>query len=176
MPMSRHRNCRHLNSHKLNSRRFRRLAGSAIALLALAACADLPPDYSPNFAQVPVVSPDRVVRYRLVPEACLVPDPTDTQLAPRLPPGCANNANLLAMVEKKRDVVHGRKLGAAPAAPSARAAQNYIYGTRGQLGASVGAPTPPAVTPAAVTTEPAPAPAGRSRGVTPTQEPAPTNH
>jgi hypothetical protein len=158
MPMSRHRNCRRVNAHK--PRHFCRVASPAIALLALAACADLPPDYSPNFAQVPVVSPDRVVRYQLVPEACLVPDPTDTQLAPRLPPGCANNANLLAMVEQKRDVVHGRKLGAAPAAPSARAAQRYIYGTRGQLGAAVGTSAPP-VTPAAVSTEPAPAPTNR---------------
>jgi hypothetical protein len=131
------RKCRHLDSHKLTSRHFCRVAGSAIALLALAACADLPPDYSPNFAQVPVVSPDRGARYQLVPESCLVRDPTDTQLGPRLPPGCANNANLLAMVEKKRDLVHGRKLGAAPAAPSARAAQRYIYGTRGQLGAGI---------------------------------------
>jgi hypothetical protein len=155
MPMSRHRNCR-----KLKSRHFCRVAGPAVALLGLAACADLPPDYSPNFAQVPVASPDRVVRYQLVPEACLVPDPTDTQLRPRLPPGCANNANLLAMVEQKRDVVHGRKLGAAPAAPSARAAQRYIYGTRGQLGAAVGTSAPP-VTPAAVSTEPAPAPTNR---------------
>jgi hypothetical protein len=140
------------------SRHFNRLTGSAIILSALAACADLPPDYSPHFVQVPIASPtrpDRIVRYELVPEACLVPDPTDTQLGPRLPPGCANNANLLAMVEKKRDVVHGRKLGAAPAAPSARAAQRYIYGTRGQLGAGVSPPSP-ALAPATVSTEPAP--------------------
>jgi hypothetical protein len=163
MPMSRHRISRHLNSRKFNSRPFWRAAGSAIALVALAACADLPPDYSPHFAQVPVVSPDGVVRSRLVPEACLARDPTDTQLGPRLPPGCANNANLLTMVEQKRDVVHGRKLGAAPAAPSARAAQKYIYGTRGHLGASVGTSPPAAVTPAAVTTEPAPAPAPTNR-------------
>ena len=156
--MFRHRKCRQLDSHKLTSRHFCRVAGSAIALLALAACADLPADYSPNFAQVPVVSPDRVARYQLVPESCLVRDPTDTQLGPRLPPGCANNANLLAMVEKKRDLVHGRKLGAAPAAPSARAAQRYIYGTRGHLGAGITQPSP-AGGPAAVTTEPAPAPA-----------------
>jgi len=156
--MSRHRNFRRLNSPKLNSRHFCRVTCPAIALLGLAACADLPPDYSPNFAQVPVASPDhRTVRHAIVPEACLVQDPTDNQLGARLPPGCANNANLVAMTEKKRDVVHGRKLGAAPAAPSARAAQKYIYGTRGQLGASVGTSTP-AVTPAAVTTEPAPAP------------------
>jgi hypothetical protein len=160
--MFRYRNRCHLNSRKLNSRHFCRAAGPAIALLALAACADLPPDYSPNFAQVPMVSPDGVVRYGLVPEACLVRDPTDTQLGPRLPPGCANNANLLVMAEKKRDVVHGRKLSAAPAAPSARAAQKYIYGTRGHLGASVGTPTP-GVTPATVTTEPAPAPAPTNR-------------
>jgi len=149
---------RHLCSPHLSSHHFARLTGFAIALSVLAACAELPPDYSPHFAQVPVVSPtrpDRVVRYELVPEACLVPDPTDTELGPRLPPGCANNANLLTMAERKRDVVHGRKLGAAPAAPSARAAQRYIYGTRGQLGAGVGTPSP-GVAPAAVSTEPAP--------------------
>lgn len=149
--------CRHMSRH-LNSRRFARLTSSAIALLVPAACAELPPDYSPHFVQVPVVSPtrpDRVVRYELAPEACLTPDPTDTQLGPRLPPGCANNANLLTMAERKRDVVHGRKLGAAPAAPSARAAQRYIYGTRGQLGAGVGPPGP-TVAPATVSTEPAP--------------------
>jgi hypothetical protein len=148
----------HLNSDNFNSLHCGRLTVSAIALLALAACAELPPDYSPHFAHAPVVSParpDRVVRYELMPEACLVPDPTDTQLGPRLPPGCANNANLLTMVEHKRDVVHGRKLGPAPAAPSARAAQRYVYGTRGQLGAGVGTPGP-AVAPAAVSTEPAP--------------------
>jgi hypothetical protein len=141
------------------SRHFSRLTGSAVIVSALAACAELPPDYSPRFVQVPIVSPtrpERVIRYELVPEACLVPDPTDTQLGPRLPPGCANNANLLAMVEQKRDVVHGRKLGAAPAAPSARAAQRYIYGTRGQLGAGVNPPGP-ALAPATVSTEPAPA-------------------
>jgi hypothetical protein len=149
---------RHLNSRHLYSGHFARLTCSAIALLVPAACAELPPDYSPHFVQVPMVSPvrpDRVVRYELVPEACLVPDPTDTQLGPRLPPGCANNANLLTMAERKRDVIHGRKLGAAPAAPSARAAQRYIYGTRGQLGAGV-APPGPAVAPAAVSTEPVP--------------------
>jgi hypothetical protein len=156
--MFRQRRCRHLESQKLSARHCCRLAGSALALLALAACADLPPDYSPNFAQVPVVSPDRVARHQLVPESCLIRDPTDTQLGPRLPPGCANNANLIAMVEKKRDLVHGRKLGAAPAAPSARAAQRYIYGTRGHLGAGITQPSPGG--PAAVTTEPAaPAPA-----------------
>lgn len=109
---------------------FFRLTVSAVAVLSLPACVEIP-DYSPHYVQVPVYSsrpPHRVVRYELAPEACLTPDPTDTQLGPRLPPGCANNANLLAMVERKRDVVQGRKLGPAPASPSARAAQRYLYG------------------------------------------------
>ncbi|HKD28092.1 MAG TPA: hypothetical protein VKC66_19565 [Xanthobacteraceae bacterium] len=150
--------CRHFNSRHLN-----RLLGSAVVLLALPSCAELPPDYSPRFVEVPIVSPGRpgrVAHHAIVPEACLIPDPTDTQFGPRLPPGCANNANLLVMVEKKRDVIHGRKLGAAPAAPSARAAQRYIYGTRGQLGAGV-SPPGTALTPATVSTEPAPAATNR---------------
>jgi hypothetical protein len=114
---------------------FRRLKiFPMLALVGLAACAQVPPDYSPNYVRVPVESWNgsaSYVHYELVPEACLVPDPTDTGLgSPRLPPGCANNANLLHMVEHKRDLVEGRKLGAAPASPSARAAQKYIYGPR----------------------------------------------
>lgn len=166
--------CRDLSSCRLKSRAFNRLAGCAIALSALAACAQLPPDYSPRFVEAPIESPTRPdlpVRYQLVPEACLIADPTDTQLGPRLPPGCANNANLLTMVEHKRDVVRGRKLGAAPAAPSARAAQRYIYGTRGQLGAAVG-PSGPGPAPAAVTTEPSPT-RGVPPGEVPTEPPPP---
>jgi hypothetical protein len=117
-----------------------RLTISAVAVLLLPACAQMP-DYSPHYVQVPVYSaerPHRIVSYQLVPEACLRPDPSDTQLGPRLPPGCANNANLLAMVERKSDVVKGRKLGPAPASPSARAAQKYIYGTPSPLGGGSG--------------------------------------
>ena len=128
-----------------------------VMLLPLAGCAQLPPDYSPNYSYVPVVSPDGRVRYVLAPDACLTPDPTDRQLGPRLPPGCANAANLLAMTERKRDVVQGRKLGLAPAAPAARAAQKYIYGPRDQrepLGAGVGRPTFGGPTPAGTTVEP----------------------
>jgi type IV pilus biogenesis protein CpaD/CtpE len=114
------------------SRSFLRLAAAVVAVSSLSACAQVPPDYSPHYVRVPVystVKPNRIVGYQLVPEACLTPDPTDNQLGARLPPGCANNANLLAMVERKRDLVEGRKLGPAPALPSARAAKKYIYGT-----------------------------------------------
>jgi len=71
----------------------------------------------------------------LVPRACLTPDGTEPQfLGPHLPPGCANAHNLQRMAERQSDLVRGRPLGAAPAAPTARAAQEYIYGTKGTLG------------------------------------------
>jgi hypothetical protein len=128
-----------------------------IMLLPLAGCAQLPPDYSPNYSYLPVTSPYEPgrVRYVLAPDACLTPDPTDRMmLGPRLPPGCANAENLLAMADRKRDLVQGRKLGPAPAAPAARAAQKYIYGPREPLGAGVGRPTFTAA-PAGTTVEPA---------------------
>jgi hypothetical protein len=94
-----------------------------------------PPDYSPHYASVPVVARNGRTRYVLVPEACLVPDPTEPPLlGPHLPPGCANAHNLQRMTERQSDLVRGRPLGAAPAAPTARAAQEYIYGTKGTLG------------------------------------------
>jgi hypothetical protein len=120
------------------------------------------PDYSPNYVRVPVYSttqPHRIVGYRLVPEACLTPDPTDTQLGPRLPPGCANNANLLAMTERKGDVVQGRELGPAPASPTARAAQTYIYGTPSVAGGSVPGTHPSSSGSLSGDTVPAPPPA-----------------
>ena len=140
------------------STRILRLAAGALAVTAVPACAPLPPDYSPHYVQVPVESerhPGRV-HYELVPEACLNPDPSDTGLGgPRLPPGCANNANLLAMVERKKDVVTGRKLGPAPGGPAARAADAYLSAP------SVGGPGPfptiQSTTPAGTTNETAPA-------------------
>ena len=88
-----------------------------------------PPDYSPDYTTVPVVGPNGKTRWVMVPKACLVPDATEPpMLGPHLPPGCANAYNLQRMAERKSDLVRGRALGAAPAAPTARAAQEYIYG------------------------------------------------
>jgi hypothetical protein len=89
-----------------------------------------PPDYSPNYTRVSVVTEDGREKRVLVPEACLTPDEqsaADTGPA-RVPPGCANNYNLQRMTERKRDLTRGRPLGPAPAAPAARAAQRYIDG------------------------------------------------
>ena len=111
--------------------RFLRKSGWLLSLLSITACGQLPPDYSPHYVKVPVVSstPPYKVKEVLVPEACLRTDPTaDTTLGETLPPGCANAYNLQRMAERKRDLVKGRKLGHAPAGPSARAAENYLNG------------------------------------------------
>jgi hypothetical protein len=112
--------------------------GGAI-LLGLGACAELPPDVSPNYIRVPVASPDSPngVRHVLVPEACLDSDPTVSNLlGENLPPGCANAYNLQRMTERKRDVEHGRPLGKAAGVTTAKAAQKYLDGDKGTLGAS----------------------------------------
>ena len=64
-------------------------------------------------------------------------------LADGLPAGCANDYNLLHMAEREGDLLRGRRLGAAPAAPSARAAEKYIYGGDGPLGAGISDPGGP---------------------------------
>jgi hypothetical protein len=115
----------------------------AAVLLGIEGCSQLPPDYSPHYGYVPVVSPQRPdrIRYVLVPDACRVADPTDPgYFGPLLPPGCANAYNLQRMAERERDLVRGRPLGAAPAAPSVRAAQKYLYGAEGPLGGATGRP------------------------------------
>jgi hypothetical protein len=103
-----------------------------------------PPDYSPNYTYVPIIDPNRpccVQRWVLMPEACLAPDPTEPQLfGPHVPPACANNYNLMRMATRKRDLLEGRRLGAAPAAPSVRAAQKYLYGGSGPLGGGLPGP------------------------------------
>jgi hypothetical protein len=97
---------------------------------------------SSEFVTVPVPITDRhgITRMHAVtwPEACLTPDPTaEPILGQNLPPGCANAYNLMRMTEHQEDLVRGRKLGAAPAGPAVRAAQRYIYGSEGPLGAGV---------------------------------------
>jgi hypothetical protein len=131
----------------------------AVAASALAGCApplyyqtvhsgtfpEQPPDYSPDYTSVPVVAPNGETRWVLAPVACLVPDATEPPLlGPHLPPGCANAHNLQRMAERKSDLVYGRPLGAAPAAPTARAAQEYIYGAKATLPGTLGGGLAPA--------------------------------
>ncbi|MGY2288513.1 hypothetical protein ACW9H6_01180 [Pseudomonas sp. SDO528_S397] len=52
----------------------------------------------------------------------------DGDFKPTLALGCANNLNLMQMVEQRQDLVQGRATGPAMAAPVGRAAQVYIEG------------------------------------------------
>ena len=68
-----------------------------------------------------------------LPTQCQQPPATDTiglgeDFKPTLALGCANNLNLMQMVERMQDLTQGRPTGPAMAAPVGRAAQVYIEG------------------------------------------------
>ncbi|TWH00090.1 hypothetical protein L598_001100000060 [Mesorhizobium sp. J18] len=121
-----------------------------LSLLTAAGCASAPPDHSAGYSYVSTNSftdtGKGVGGSILVPDACLgepadsSPQPAQTigtvvpQLGPHLPPGCANAYNLQLMAENQRDLVEGRRLGPAPAAPTVRAARRYIYGEEEAIG------------------------------------------
>jgi hypothetical protein len=52
----------------------------------------------------------------------------DEDFRATLPSGCANNLNLMQMVEQRQDLTQGRATGPTMAAPVGRAAQVYIEG------------------------------------------------
>lgn len=64
-----------------------------------------------------------VARDVVTPYACLR---ADGELRGPLPPGCAVDLTLARAVEDPRDLLRGRTLGPAPAAPLARAASAYL--------------------------------------------------
>ncbi|QND54694.1 hypothetical protein HB779_21025 (plasmid) [Phyllobacterium sp. 628] len=114
-----------------------------LAVLGVGGCMTQPEPYSPNYHYVstgPVAAggngkvvrkgydkPGAVAEGRmLVPDACTTPDNTADALY--LPSGCANNLNLQLMAEKESDLVRGRDMGPAMAAPVARAAKRIIEG------------------------------------------------
>ncbi|MCT7376850.1 hypothetical protein [Chelativorans salis] len=122
----------------------------ALSLLTISGCATAPRDHTPYYSFVPTNSyvgmEKGVGGSVLVPEACLG-EPADMSpglaetdfvvtpaLGPHLPPGCANAYNLQRMVESERDLIEGRTLGPARAAPSVRAAHHYLYGEEELLG------------------------------------------
>jgi hypothetical protein len=99
-------------------------------LPALAGCVSPPVDHSTRYVLLPPgIALDSTNRPVIVPEACLIQEPAFLESAgPMLPPGCANAYNLAEMVERKSDLLRGRQLAPAPAAPTARAARRYIDG------------------------------------------------
>ncbi len=134
-----------IKNMKINPRQILHFAGLC-ALLGVGGCQTQPEPYSPNYHYVstgPVAagSKGKIVRKgydrpgekgyaaegrMLVPDACTTPDNTPDALY--LPSGCANNLNLQLMAEKEGDLVRGRDMGPAMAAPVARAAKRIIEG------------------------------------------------
>lgn len=122
----------------MSGRLLLRLGVLAGSLALLAGCmGSKPQPYSPNYSYLSMNGASRpgVVRKgydredaaMLVPDACITPDTADDPFY--LPSGCSNNLNLQHMAVRKQDLMHGREMGPAMAAPVARAAQNYIDGT-----------------------------------------------
>jgi hypothetical protein len=105
----------------------------------LAGCVgNQPQPYSPNYSYLSMNDArpgvvrkgyDKIASAQtvLVPDACITPDTADDPVY--LPSGCSNNLNLQHMAARKQDLIQGREMGPAMAAPVARAAQNYIDGT-----------------------------------------------
>ncbi len=116
---------------------------SSLLVFSAGCVAKIPdqPDYVSGYSYVnsdPAVSADKDVGHAvLAPNACLAEaadiDPAaETKLTvvsglgAHLPPGCANAYNLQRMVESERDLVAGRRMGPAAAAPVAKAARRYL--------------------------------------------------
>jgi hypothetical protein len=134
-------------------------AGLALPLVALAGCVNnklQPEDYSPGYSYVATNasggSEKAVGGSALAPNACLA-EPVDDDLSPaatdltivsgvgtHLSPGCANAYNLQRIVESDRDLIEGRRMGPAAAAPTARAARRYLYGDESPVGGANAAP------------------------------------
>src|SRR5215472_12842159 len=111
------------------------LVASVLALPLLGGCARLPVDDTSHFSYVAVSTAGGGAHTAtmLWPDACQPQPAHDPSLGATLPLGCANGYNLLHMAEHEGDLVRGRRLGPALAAPSARAAQKYIDGGDGAV-------------------------------------------
>ncbi|CAH2395530.1 hypothetical protein [Mesorhizobium escarrei] len=130
---------------------FRIALCSVLPVLLLVGCANpqQPQDYSPGYSYVSTDtggSEKGVGSSVLAPNACLNEPADDDRSAAatnltivsgvgsHLPPGCANAYNLQRMAESQRDLVEGRRMGAAAAAPTANAARRYLNGEEAPIG------------------------------------------
>lgn len=82
--------------------------------------------YSPRYSYAEVPGANGRSTTQLMPDSCAWS--ADAQAAGVLPAGCSNAYNLQRMVESQRDLVQGRQMGPAPAAPATRAARSYLDG------------------------------------------------
>ncbi|KUM28961.1 hypothetical protein AU467_01565 [Mesorhizobium loti] len=135
-----------------------------LPVLLLSGCMNSPrepQDYSPGYSYVSTDtggSEKGVGGSVLAPNACLA-EPADDDNTPaatkltivsgvgsHLPAGCANAYNLQRMAESQRDLVEGRQMGRAAAAPSARAARRYLDGEEAPVGGANSPPPTPQTT------------------------------
>lgn len=100
------------------------------------------PSVPSGYVAVPVLTPSGRTRHSVEPEACLQPpDPSRSEMDAELPAlGCANGHNLKRMAESESDLVSGRRMGDAAAAPTARAASNYLNGVQAPANPDPNAP------------------------------------
>ncbi|UYG04678.1 CpaD family pilus assembly protein [Halomonas sp. LR3S48] len=85
-----------------------------------------PISWETGYRQVsePAGSDTEALRRSIAPNTCRV-SPGQAGIVP-LPPGCANDLNLQAMVERPGDLLHGREMGPARGAPVAAAARERL--------------------------------------------------
>ena len=72
---------------------------------------------------LPVTTPG-AAGYGYIPQACLADDTPGSEA--RLPPGCANELNLVAMTVNKEDLHRGQEMGPAMVAPAVIAVERYL--------------------------------------------------
>ncbi|RWO46129.1 MAG: hypothetical protein EOS11_08235 [Mesorhizobium sp.] len=143
---------------------FRIALCSVLPVLLLVGCANgrqQPQEYSPGYSYVSTDtggSQKGVGGSILAPNACLNQPVDDdrsaaatnltivTGVGSHLPPGCANAYNLQRMAESQRDLVEGRRMGAAAVAPTANAARRYLNGEEAPIGGANGGPPTPQTT------------------------------
>jgi hypothetical protein len=123
----------------------------AVAASALAGCAaappypdptvywgtfpQQPPDYSPDYASVPVVGRNGRTRYVLVPRALPYTGRDRASVpGPHLPPGCANAHNLQRMAERQSDLVRGARSAPLPRLRRRERRRNTFMAPRARLG------------------------------------------
>ncbi|MFQ3786220.1 hypothetical protein [Halomonas sp. A29] len=85
-----------------------------------------PISWDTGYRQVsePEGSDTESLRRAIAPNTCRV-SPGQAGIVP-LPPGCANDLNLQAMVERPGDLLHGREMGPARGGPVAAAARERL--------------------------------------------------
>lgn len=100
-----------------------------LMVLLLAGCQSSmgPMDWATGYHQVTTVASARApYETTIVPNLCQ-PQSGETGRT-TLPPGCANDLNLQLMVVEPQDLVRGRAMGPAMAAPVADAANEHLNG------------------------------------------------